>query len=69
MIKYALDLSLRLHALFDVVVDERNQWLDNTEFTALVHCLLLRFECFTDLKMGEDPRHEARVQIGSLRAL
>ena len=69
MIKYALDLSLRLHALFDVAVGERNPWVDNTELTALARCSSLRFECFTGSKMEEDPRHEARVQIGNLRAL
>ena len=61
MIKYALDLSLRLHALFDVAVGERNLWPDNKEFTTLARCSSLRFEYFTGSKMEEDQRHEARV--------
>ena len=69
MIKYALGLSLLLHALFDVAVGERNPWLDYAELTALARRSSLRFEYFTGSKMEEDPRHEARVQIDNLRAL
>ena len=67
MIKYALGLSLRLHALFDVVVSERNLWLDYTERTDLARRSSLRFECFTGSKtVAEDPKRKARVQIGNL---
>ena len=69
MIKYTLDLSLRLYAIFDVAVGERNLLLDNTELTALARCSSFRFKCFTGSKMEKVQRHEARVQIGNLRAL